>query len=97
VLGTGTASGERTLKVYFPGAVFEGNVLTGSPASAKSYPSGNYFPPSFEAVGFADLTHGDYRLSSLSQFRRASPGGLDIGVDMLAIEQAMGLPSASHW
>jgi hypothetical protein len=97
VIGTGTGVGLQTLSKYFPGAVFESNVLAGDPTKAKLYPSGNHFPESLDAVGFTSLSEGDYRLASASPFRRAAPGGLDLGVDMPALDQAMGVNGASHW
>jgi hypothetical protein len=97
VIGRGTGVGLPTLTRFFPGAEFEGNVLAGDPTKAKLYPSGNHFPESLEAVGFAGLVLGDYRLATTSLFRRAAPGGTDIGVDMSALELAMGTTAASRW
>lgn len=96
VKGTGAAVGLGTLVQYFPGALFVGNVLTGQPTAATSYPSGNFFPATFEEVGFMDLPRGDYRLASSSSFRGAA-GGSDIGVDLNALDLAMGTLGVSHW
>lgn len=55
--GTGTADGNGTLAVYFPGAVFTNNAIVGGNASA--YPAGNTFPATYadaaKDVG-ADMT-----------------------------------------
>jgi hypothetical protein len=97
VKGSGTGVGTPTLNRYLPGAAFEGNVLAGSPDYSKLYPPNNYFPATLEAVGFMDLAHGDYRLSSSSPYRRASPGGRDLGVDIAGLNLAMGSAGASNW
>jgi hypothetical protein len=90
VTGTGTGPGSSTFAQYFPGIVFDGNVLSGQPTLAKRYPPSNYFPDTLEGVGFVDLASGDYRLSSSSPYRGVTPGGLDVGVDVQKLGPAMG-------
>lgn len=97
VIGTGTGSGLSTLTQYFPRALFQGNVLAGQPTASSSYPPGNFFPATFEAVGFMNLTGGDYRLAPSSLYKGAAPGGRDIGVDMTALDLAMGTLGVSRW
>jgi hypothetical protein len=60
VHGSGQAVGNGTLSSYFPGAMFEGNLIAGG--TARNYPAGNSFPPAdeFERM-FADPDAGDFR------------------------------------
>ena len=90
VKGTGSGVGIPTLVRYFPGAVFEGNVLMGQPTFSSLYPPGNYFPPTLGAVGFSDLAAGDYRLAPSSPYKRRASSGGDIGVDIAALDLALG-------
>lgn len=87
IIGTGTGTGNPTLLQYFPGAIVAGNVLIGG--DPGRYPPGNLFPASLDRVGFADLHRGDYRLSSLSPYKRAA-GGRDPGADIDALWAAVG-------
>jgi hypothetical protein len=82
VKGDGVNSGQPTLDMYFPGAVFEGNVIAGGPRA--QYPLGNQFPSVQEFDGqFVNAAAGNYRL------RPGSPlHGL--GADLDGIERATG-------
>jgi hypothetical protein len=71
ITGTGTAPGMATLERYFPGGVFEQNVIVGGAPSR--YPRNNFFPPSVGAVGFAGLARSDYRLAGDSRYRHLGP------------------------
>jgi hypothetical protein len=51
---------------------------------------GQPLPELLEAVGFADPQNGDYRLKAGSAFRRAGSDGRDVGVDVDALERALG-------
>jgi hypothetical protein len=78
--GDGTYGNPKgTLATYFPNALFTHNAVVG--ASASSYPAGNYFPASFDAVGFVSLSTGDYALSSSSPLKTAASDGSDVGVN----------------
>jgi hypothetical protein len=77
VIGTGTGIGLPTLTRWWTSFVFQNNVIVGGQAS--NYPLGNYFINSFSEVGFVDMSKGDYRLSSSSQYRNAGTDGKDIG------------------
>ena len=59
VKGDALATGQDTLVSYFPGVLFEGNVLAGGKASL--YPAGNHFPSvqEFEA-SFVDPASGNF-------------------------------------
>jgi hypothetical protein len=90
VIGTDFGVGLPTLARYFPGAIFEGNVLADQPTYRNLYPPGNFFPSTFAAVGFRDLAGGDYRLAPSSPYKHRAPGGRDIGVDMDVLDRARG-------
>jgi hypothetical protein len=77
VMGSGAAEGTDTLMKYFPGAVFQKNVLIAGNGAA--YPASNYFPPSVSAVGFVDVAGGNYTLSATSPYKNAGTDGADIG------------------
>jgi cellulose synthase/poly-beta-1,6-N-acetylglucosamine synthase-like glycosyltransferase len=95
--GGGTGLGTPSLRAYFPGAIFKGNVIVGGDAS--EYPSGNFFPGSPKSVGFTDTKHNNYRLSSDSHYRGAGTDGADIGADFDALYSALttniGLPGTT--
>lgn len=75
----------------FPGGSFKGNVFADNLGAAASdrvdekYPSGNYFVSSFQKVGFNDLTHDDWSLSSFSHTRKRGSDGADPGVNVAAL------------
>jgi hypothetical protein len=66
VIGSGTGAGNSTLSQYFPGAVFQDNVVIGG--SAAHYPSGNFFPASLSDVGFENAAAGDFQLAPSSPY-----------------------------
>jgi hypothetical protein len=77
VKGTGTAEGLDTLNRFYPGAVFQKNVIIAG--SASVYPGGNFFPGSIGAVGFTDVSGGNFALTSSSPYRNAATDGTDVG------------------
>jgi len=89
VKGDGVSTGQATLERYFPGAVFEGNVLAGGRPAL--YPRRNYFPPldRFEAL-FVRPDAGDFRLRPDCPCRDGVTGGRGAGVDLDALERALG-------
>ncbi len=69
-------------------SALENNVI--ALGKSSQYPSEtNFIVDDFEAVGFADLEGGDYRLSDDSPFRGATPSGADIGADVETWLQAI--------
>ncbi len=54
----------------------------------EKYPAGNYFVSSFQRIGFADFTHGDWRLGASSKTRRRASDGSDPGVNLDALGAA---------
>lgn len=90
VHGTNRSVGADSLRVFFPGIVFESNVIAGG--DARLYPSGNTFVSEEEFdEQFLDAERGDFRLRTNSRFRKAASDKKDLGVDMAALAQAMGL------
>lgn len=77
--------GTSALDYHLPGAVVTKNVFVG--AKESLYPSGNFFPALLNLVEFANLTGGDYHLTSGS-YKGAGTDGLDLGADIDAVEQA---------
>jgi hypothetical protein len=84
--GDGEGSGNRALARYFPGARVRGNVIAG--AERRSYPPGNFYPASLDAVDFVDRAGGDYRLAPSSPFRGAATDETDVGVDFRRLPAA---------
>jgi cellulose synthase/poly-beta-1,6-N-acetylglucosamine synthase-like glycosyltransferase len=80
VFGSDVGVGTRALARYFPGAQFRRNVLIGGPRAL--YPPDNFFPPSIDAVGFADRARGGYQLAESSPYRAAGTDGTPVGVDV---------------
>ncbi|MGH9753039.1 MAG: hypothetical protein ACREA2_09660 [Blastocatellia bacterium] len=83
VMGSGKGSGVPALNHYFPGAIFQKNVIVGV-TSGVSYPAGNFTPASVSQVGFVNLAGGDYRLAPTSPHRNAGTDGKDIGRNFTA-------------
>jgi Purple acid Phosphatase, N-terminal domain len=84
VWGSGQGVGNTALNFYFPGAIFQKNVIVGVP-SGVSYPAGNFLIALLSQVGFVDLAGGDYRLGPNSPYRNAGTDGRDIGCDVTAL------------
>jgi regulation of enolase protein 1 (concanavalin A-like superfamily) len=74
--------------MYFPGGVVRDNLFVACP-SPWEYPAGNYFPATYDAVGFANLAAGDYHLSSSSAYTRTGTDGRDPGADIDALIAAL--------
>ena len=67
----------QALATYFPGVVFQKNVLIGG--QPQNYPADNFFPPTVAEVDFLDVANGDYRLGSNSPYKNAATDGTDVG------------------
>jgi hypothetical protein len=76
----------QTLATYFPGALFSRDLLMGG--AAQRYPPHNFFPATWTQVGFVDIAGGNYRLGSMSPYKRAGTDRKDIGADIDAVEAA---------
>jgi hypothetical protein len=89
IKGAGTAAGTATIAKFFPGAQVFSNLFVGSPAA--SYPAANFFPANLAAVGFVNLSGGNYRLGTNSIYRQGGTDGKDPGCDFEALGQATGM------
>jgi hypothetical protein len=77
VHGDDEASGLPSLRRYFPGFLWERNVVPG--ASADQYPADSFYPASLDDVGFVDRAGGEYRLGPSSPYLGQATDGSDIG------------------
>ena len=90
-----TSSGEEgtaALNAAAPGYVFQGNVIAG--ANASIYPPNNSYPSSLQAVGFANLTGGNYQLAANSPELGQGTSGSNPGANMVTLEAAQSDASA---
>lgn len=92
VFGTDMQLGNPSLRRYFPGAIFEHNLLigpfpvpSGRIAAMYSDVPDNAFPPSLEAVGFADPAAGNWALGPGSRYAHSASDGRDPGADAAAL------------
>src|SRR5262249_5980948 len=77
IMGGNTGPGNNTIQTYFPGARILGNIIAG--ADAGSYPSGNFYPATLNAVGFVDLAGRNYALNANSPYIRSATDGTAVG------------------
>jgi hypothetical protein len=79
----GDASGEGTvaLNLFAPGYLFKNNAIANG-GTASAYPANTYFPATLSALGFVNLSGGDYHLSSTSGYLNKGYDGRDIGADI---------------
>ncbi|HMF93287.1 MAG TPA: carbohydrate-binding protein [Vicinamibacterales bacterium] len=77
IMGSNASPGNGTIAMYFPGAIVAANAFI--QGSAGGYPIANYFPASWNDVGFSNLAGGDYRLSASSPYVNAATDGGPIG------------------
>ena len=88
VFGDGVGYGSLALSTYFPGYVFEKNVIAG--ANPNNYPAGNFYPARIDDARFVDRAGSNYRLAADSPYKGAGTDGKDIGCDFDALEAALG-------
>ena len=91
VHGSGFGIGLSSLNKFFPGFVFQKNVIEGIASSGvpqSSYPVSNFFPLDWAAVKFVDLAKGNYALAPSSPFKNAGTDGKDIGADIAGLNAA---------
>ncbi|MDX2039944.1 MAG: hypothetical protein SF097_01790 [Acidobacteriota bacterium] len=87
VKGDGEGTGNGTLNMFLPNAVFMKNLLAGGPSDV--YPPDNFFPASLSEVRFVDPANGNYRLAANSPFKQAGADGKDLGCDFDALTKAI--------
>ncbi|MBK9165429.1 MAG: VCBS repeat-containing protein [Acidobacteria bacterium] len=76
-------AGETALNSLVDGAwTFSTNLVR---RSSSGMPAGNFYVSSTSAIGFANPTAGDYRLSSGSPYKGRAPGNKDIGSDIVGL------------
>jgi len=80
IKGDSRGTGNETITTYFPDSVFKKNVMVGGQSAL--YPSDNFFPETFDLVGFMDRAGGNYRLAPSSPYKNAGTDGKDIGCDL---------------
>jgi len=91
VKGSGYASGTPSLNYYFPGFVFQKNVIentASSGVSQSSYPPGNFFTQDWAAVKFVNIANGNYALAPGSPYKNAGTDSKDIGADVAGLNAA---------
>jgi hypothetical protein len=90
VIGSGLGVGAASISAFFPDAVFASNTIAGG--NANTYPKGNTFigAADFDQI-FVDAAGGDYRLKPGSRARAAGSDGKDVGADVAAVAQALGM------
>jgi hypothetical protein len=83
IIGSAAGPGNPTLQKFFPEAVIRGNVLIGAPAA--SYPKDNFYPASLAETGLSATSR---QLSAA--FAKKATNGRDPGVDVAALDRALG-------
>jgi hypothetical protein len=83
IKGTATAAGTATVAKFYPGAIVRRNVFIGG--HSATYPTDNFYPASVTAVGFVDLSGGNYALTAASPYANAATDGTAVGADQTAI------------
>jgi hypothetical protein len=90
-MGSGYASGISSLDHFFPGFVFEKNLIEGialSGVSQSKYPASTLFAPNWGAVNFVDFAKGNYALAPSSPYKNAGTDDKDIGADIVGLDTA---------
>jgi hypothetical protein len=81
--------GNDTIASFFPGGLFQRNVLAGG--SARAYPPGNDFPAVADLLAqFEDPAANDYRLKQDSRYRRGATDAGPMGADVDRLLRCLG-------
>jgi hypothetical protein len=88
IFGDAVGYGTPAISQYFPGGVFERNLIAGAPD--WRYPAGNFYPASLDEARFVNRAARNYRLASDSPYRNAGTDGKDLGCDFDALAAALG-------
>jgi hypothetical protein len=91
VIGCGPAGGLDALGNCVTGWTMTNNVMVAPPSSVNNqipYPSGNFYPASYDEVGFVNANNGldgNYLLKPSSPYKGKGTDGKDIGADINAV------------
>jgi hypothetical protein len=85
VKGASYGEGTASLNAYASGALFTNNAIANG-GTPSAYPTNNYFPTTLGALGFVDLSGGNYRLGAGSSYLGKGYDGRDIGADINQVE-----------
>jgi hypothetical protein len=78
------------LNLNLPGAIITGNVIANAYAPNKPfYPPGNFFPNTYNDVGFVDYNNSNYQLASNSPYKNRASDGTDPGADINALNSRL--------
>jgi hypothetical protein len=88
IMGGNASPGNGTIAMYFPNPQFADGIFAGS--NPATYPQGNYYPAAMSAVGFVNLTGGNYRLAATSAYHNAATDGTDVGCNIDTLNGATG-------
>jgi len=86
IMGDNASPGNGTLAAWFPGAVVLGNVMPEN-TQPWTFPSGNYYPATWGAMGFVDMAGGNSRLAGTSPYLVAGTGGSTPGANIDTLEK----------
>jgi len=87
IKGGGTTEGTASLNYFAPGYLVTNNVIVGN-SQNNPYPASTWFASSLGGVGFANLSSGDYHLSSTSAFAGKGYDGRELGADIDQVNAA---------
>jgi hypothetical protein len=104
IVGEEAGNGVAALDAYAPGWVFEDNIIVGPwpnsiglrppPAmTPPQFPVKNFFPMSFDDVGFLDRAHANYRLATSGHCRARGKNGFALGADVSELLARRSLPA----
>jgi hypothetical protein len=84
----------QKIKKCFSTYTFNNNALIATPDvfPPSSWPSGNFFPPTVDAVKFVQFDsgdNGDYTLQSGSPYKNKGTDGKDLGADIVGLNAAL--------
>ncbi len=88
--GDNVGVGKGVLTRYFPNVFMSGNVIVNGkniPQTEVYVPARNFYSPSFQAVGFMDLSKNNFRLSPNSIYKGKGWNGKDPGIDFTIFEK----------
>ncbi len=88
VFGDSIGLGTTALNAYFPGYVFQKNLIAAAPAAI--YPGGNFYPANLNDAQFVDQIDENYRLAATSPYKNAGTDSRDVGCNFDLISAALG-------